>query len=282
MTLTKDKEIILRGYNPYPQIYKPSTKLVSLVTKLNKLDIAKKRNRVHTMELDEALYDASAFLDRYYNLHNIPLITNDTGATIVTNIHPYDLPLYEGEETDNIFSSSIIEDIISTPKPSINYIGINLAPTITEQTSTSYVHEITHSQLDHQIGVIKEFYHAEILSMFNELFHASILDSEENILRLNDSRRLYEMKILTQSLLHPSAFTREDLLLDSQYLISDLKAYNLFIKFYYGNETLKEEIISDIQSVFDGYMTVEDLLDKYNITLANSIDNKKLLKYFNR
>lgn len=118
--------------------------------------------------------------------------------------------------------------------------------------------------------------------MFNELFHASILDSEENILRLNDSRRLYEMKILTQSLLHPSAFTREDLLLDSQYLISDLKAYNLFIKFYYGNETLKEEIISDIQSVFDGYMTVEDLLDKYNITLANSIDNKKLLKYFNR
>lgn len=281
MTLTKDKEIILRGYNPYPQIYKPSPKLVSLVTKLNKLDIAKKRNRVHTMELDEALYDASAFLDRYYNLHNIPLITNDTGATIVTNIHPYDLPLYE-EETDNIFSSSIIEDIISTPKPSINYIGINLAPTITEQTSTSYVHEITHSQLDHQIGVIKEFYHAEILSMFNELFHASILDSGENILRLNDSRRLYEMKILTQSLLHPSAFTREDLLLDSQYLISDLKAYNLFIKFYYGNETLKEEIISDIQSVFDGYMTVEDLLDKYNITLANSIDNKKLLKYFNR
>ena len=165
--------------------------------------------------------------------------------------HPYDLPLYEGEETDNIFSSSIIEDIISTPKPSINYIGINLAPTITEQTSTSYVHEITHSQLDNQIGVIKEFYHAEILSMFNELFHASILDSEENILRLNDSRRLYEMKILTQSLLLPSAFTREDLLLDSQYLIYDLKAYNLFIKFYYGNETLKEEIISDIQSVFE-------------------------------
>lgn len=282
MSLTKDQEIILRGYTPNPKIYKPSSKLISLLKELNNLSIAKHDYQVHQMTLDDSIYDTKAFFSRYYKLHKIPYIKYQNNHNYrLKNISPYNLPLFENECQD-IFSSSIIEDLISKPYPQIFYHGINLSPIISEQTSASYVHEITHSQLDHQIGAIKEFYHAEILSIFNELFHASILSCDEKILRLNDSRRLYEMATLTENLQLIKNINREDLLLDSQYLISGLKAYNLFISFYYGTHTLKKEIISDIQSIFDGYLTIEELLNKYDITLENSIDKPKLLKYFNR
>ena len=75
---------------------------------------------------------------------------------------------------------------------------------------------------------------------------------------------------------------RENLLDSCKYLISGLKAYNLFITFYFANEELQNDILDDIQAIFDGYQTLEELLTKYNITYENSQEPKRLLKYFNR
>ena len=75
---------------------------------------------------------------------------------------------------------------------------------------------------------------------------------------------------------------RKDLLDCCKYLISGLKAYNLFITFYFANEELQNDILDDIQAIFDGYQTVEELLTKYNITYENSQEPKRLFKYFNR
>ena len=43
------------------------------------------------------------------------------------------------------------------------------------------------------------------------------------------------------------------------------------------NDDLKREILNDIQKIFDGEITVEDLLQKYEITLENS-SNIELIK----
>ena len=75
---------------------------------------------------------------------------------------------------------------------------------------------------------------------------------------------------------------RGELLDCCKYLISGLKAYNLFIKFYYANDELKNEILDDIQAVFDGYLTVEELLLKHDISYENSQNKQVLIKYFSR
>lgn len=154
------------------------------------------------------------------------------------------------------------------------------------QTSSSYVHEITHTQVDSLKGSLEEYYNVEVLSIFNELFHASILDKDEKILRLNDSRRIYEMSITAQELRKnfdgKNNMDRNELLDCCKYLISDLKAYDLFITFYNANNSVKNDILDDVQSVFDGIITVEELLAKYDVTLDSIEDSPKMLKYFKR
>lgn len=281
MAITKDEEIIARGYSPYPQIIKPSLELVNLANILSKLPISITNYPVHQMSLKDATYDTQAFLNEYYNLHKIPYIKiRKNGKYSIKNIHPYYLPLY-GIKDESIFSGSVIEEIIRKTSTHICFGGINLCQTVTEQTSSSYTHELTHTQLDHQLGIIKEYYNSEVLSIFNELFHASLLDQDERILRLNDSRRIYEIKTIIDSLCTNNN-SREDSLIDSLYLVSNLKCYNLFVTFYYGSSSIKKEIIRDIQSIFDGYMTVEELLTKYDITFESSLNEKRLIKYFNR
>lgn len=289
MTFTRDEEIKRKGYNQNPIVTIPKEELVTTFKKLDKLDIARVRYTVHTMKLQDSIYDAKKFLEYYYKLHKVPYIRYlKIGSKIIPikrQISPFKLPLY-GVPTDDIFAGAVIEEITSSNPVKIYFHGINLGETITEQTSASYVHELTHTQLDSIPGSIKEYFNTEVLSVFNELFHASILDNNERMLRLNDSRRLCEMRITAEELLRYNQgrlqLTRETLLDCGKYLESDLKAYNLFITFYNGSDKLKNEILDDIQSVFDGYMTLEELLEKYEISYENSQNEQRLYKYFTR
>lgn len=286
--ISKDEEIIKRNLNPHPDIIIPSQSLIDTLKQLEQLPIAQKEYEVHPMKLEESLYDAKTFLNYYYKLQDVPylIIKKILGKEIhiVKPINPLKLPI-NLVENDDIFSGSVTE-IITTTKFHIIFREINLSNPITEQSSSSYIHEITHTQIDRIKGALSDYYNLEILSIFNELFHASILDQQETILRLNDSRRIYEMSISAQELIEyhkgKSKNTRDELLDCCKYLISGLKAYNLFITFYYGSDKLKNDILDDIQSIFDGYLTLEELLEKYDITLENSQEPKKLIKYFNR
>lgn len=288
MTIGKDEEIIKRGLNSSPNIIIPSQSLIDTLKQLEQLPIAQKEYEVHPMKLEEALYDAKTFLTYYYKLQDVPYlrIKRVLGKEIhiIKPINPLKLPINLVENTD-IFSGSVTE-IITTTKFHIIFREINLSSPTTEQSSSSYIHEITHTQLDRLKGSLSDYYNLEVLSIFNELFHASILDSKETILRLNDSRRIYEMSISAQELVDyhngKSPMNRDELLDCCKYLVSGLKAYNLFITFYYGSDELKNDILDDIQSVFDGYLTVEELLAKYDITFENSQNPKTLGKYFKR
>lgn len=288
VTISKDEEIIKRGLIATPSIINPSDKLIETLKLYETLPIAHKNYEVHTMTIEDALYDAQKFLMYYYKLHKVPSVSIHKlfghQIHIGRTINPLKLPvnLVPG---DDIFSGSVTE-IITNRKPHIIFSAINLNGQITEQTSSSYVHEITHTQLDRLKGSTQEYYNMEVLSIFNELFHASILDNDERILRLNDSRRIYEMSISAQELRNhhdgKSLMSRDELLDCCKYLISDLKAYKLFAIFYSANDTIKNEILDDIQSIFDGFMTVEELLAKYEITLESVENSPQILKYYKR
>lgn len=287
--MTKDEEIIRRGYQENPRIYVPRESEVEFLTELNQSRVATDYCGVKQMELGEAFNDSAAFLDTYFRLHKIPLLeaikVGDKYLKKVENVLPYDLPLFP-EKTDDIFYGATIENVPADSSSKITFKGISLCEVITEQTSIALVHEITHTQLDSVKGLIIDYYNAEVLSMFMGNVIASVLDSDEHMLRLNDARRAYELMILGKDLLalqHGEIEkARDESLLDSQYFISDIKAYKLFLDYYYGSNKVKKEILKDIQRVFDIGMTVEELLDKYEAGCALESDKKRLVKYFNR
>ncbi len=287
--IDKDLEIIKRGLNSNPKIINPTDELLELLKYLSNLPVAQTEYEVHQMKIEDAMYDAQTFLRYYYDLRKVPYLHMHKvlGFNIhyITHINPLKLPI-SLIPSEDIFGGSVTEILPKGGKPHIIFREINLCSTITEHTSASYIHEVTHTQLDRLKGSIREYYNLEVLSIFNELFHASILDKDERILRLNDSRRIYEMSITAEELRDhhngKSPMSREELLDCCKYLVSGLKAYNLFIKFYFANDELKNEILDDIQAVFDGYLTVEELLLKHNISFENSQDKQVLTKYFNR
>ena len=86
---------------------------------------------------------------------------------------------------EDIFSGSVTEVLTNNPKHHIIFREINLSSTTSEHTSASYIHEITHTQLDRLKGTIKEYYNSEVLSLFNEFFHAAVLDQSEKILKFD-------------------------------------------------------------------------------------------------
>ena len=286
--ITKDQEIIKRGLNSNPKIYVPNDTLIETLHSLEELPIAQTEYAVHPMKLEDALYDAHTFLDYYYKLRKVghPVTKRIFGKERlkIKMISPLKLPIVL-KPSDDIFSGSVSE-VISKEGCYIIFREINLSSTISEHTSASYIHEVTHTQIDGIQRSIREYYNLEVFSIFNELFHASILGNDERILRLNDCRRIYEMSISAQELKDHSTgispMSRDELLDCGKYLISGLKAYNLFITFYNGTTEIKNEILKDIQSIFDGYLTVEEVLLKYDATLEASQDSKRLIKYFNR
>ncbi len=286
--LSKDEEIERKNLKPKPDIINPSDKLIETLKSYKKLRVAQKKYTVHSMRIEDALYDARKFLLYYYKLHNVNTLSVYNlfkyQIHFGRKINPLKLPINLTKSND-IFSGSLTEIIPNDNKPIIFY-EVNLNSQITEQTSSSYVHEITHTQLDSLKGSTKEYYNTEVLSIFNELFHTSILDKDERLLKLNDSRRIHEMSISAQELRNhfegKKTMDRDTLLDCCKYLISDLKAYNLFVTFYNANESIKNEILDDVQSVFDGFMTVEELLSKYDITYDSVEDSPKILKYFKR
>lgn len=288
MSITKDDEIIRRGLNSYPEIYYPSDDFITTLKEYQELPAAKKQYGIHNMKIEDAMYDAQQFLQYYYKLHNIPTVSIKkllgVQIHIGRTISPLKLPI-KLVPSDDIFSGAV-KEVFTNQKQHILFREINLNSTITEHTSASYVHEITHTQLDRMKGTVREYYNLEVISIFNELFHASILDKDERILRLNDSRRIHEMAVTAEELQsHKNGIynmSREELLESCKYLISDIKAYNLFVLFYNANDTIKNEILDDIQSIFDGYLTVEELLLKYDITLESSQKNPQILKYLSR
>ena len=69
---------------------------------------------------------------------------------------------------------------------------------------------------------------------------------------------------------------------DCKYIVSNLIAFNLFSKFYFGSDKIKNEMIFQVQKIFDGEITVEDYIKMFDSQYENSLDVKTLNKYFRR
>ena len=85
-------------------------------------------------------------------------------------------------------------------------------------------------------------------------------------------RNLFEYIIM----LRYDKFTYTEKVNASMFINSILLADILFDTYINADEILKLEIMNDIQTIFDGNMTLEEMLGKYDITINKvSVDNIK-------
>ncbi len=280
-------EIKYRGCNPNPKIIIPSKEIVTIGFYIESLHLEEKT--LKREKLRNILKASKEFLNTYYDLHFVPCeIEYQKFAlhfSLSGEINPFKLPIRKLKGEDD-FYGCLRETISVGEKINLSFRSIELSENITQISSLSYTHEITHTQLNHMRGLIREYYNTEFLSVFNELLQAFYTKDNESLLREHDTRRLNEIPIVINEL-NKYHNTSDDgiknvLLEGSCYLESILKAYNLFIRYYYSNETERKYIIKSLQRVIDGEITLEEILDILDISLENSQDEKTLTKYLSR
>ena len=130
------------------------------------------------------------------------------------------------------------------------------------------------------------YFNQEVLSIFLEFFHTATLTEDEKLLRLEEANRIYELNELTKQQTEYASgrleLSRADLIENSKYIQSDLIVFHLFHKFYYSSLAVKKEMLKDIQRIFNGDITVEDYLNKYEVSFSNSQDKDTMKKYLYR
>jgi len=246
-----------------------------------------------------------AFFEQHFKLHEVPYMsisdaseifkkygdnpTNTSSLNLLVEelknkskyVSPYDIPVKYVNGHSMI--GEIQKPIILVPveeylkELQIVFSEIQLGNNITKLTSATYAHEITHSQLESIKGSTRNYHNKEFVSIFIEKLVALELDNSRKILNKSELIRFRNLAEQIAVLYSADKFTRTQCLEATVAVTSTLKAENLFDKYLNGSDDLKSEILTDIQKIFDGQITVEDLLQKYEITLENS-SNIELIK----
>lgn len=288
-TITLEEEIILRGYKKEPEIIIPTKKIVEISTILD----SKKLEYIPLKKasLTKTKKSTIDFYCRFFTLQRVPFyIEKKYGPFEIEksgDIHPFGLPIKQEKDTDEFFGTLNEVIFLTQPFKTIYYKNITLAKNITEISKLAYTHEIAHSQLNHVRGLIEQYYNTEVISILLELIHALELNDNEHLLTAHDSIRLSELKYIIDELdkyydKRENPEIKKVLLEGSLYLQSTLEAYNLFITYYKSPTSIKKEMLTSIQKLFNKEHTLEELLSKYDISLESSIDPKKLKQYIRR
>ncbi len=290
------EQIRKRGYISEIEPYVPTTDLIFTAAHIGKLEVNKTVYHVHQMHIEDALSDTENFFRAFYKTHDVPYLKYLINKKYLKlfkrlNVSPFELPVIPKTVSGDTFYGGLITELKDS-YPNVSFIGIELNSLVTELTSSSYAHEITHAEVDSVNGAIGSYYNSEVLSVFIELQLAELLDKSENILRTFDSRRIYEIETLARELRdfkqNRLEKSEDDALIDSKYVVSDVRAYNLFAEYYFGSNATREYIKSRIQSIFDGNYTVEELLNEFmDINRLNDLNPTlslapKAVKYFKR
>lgn len=277
-------EIKLRGMKDQKEeIIHLSTPAAKFIKSLQHCELCKENYPVHQMTFEDAFYDTEFFMENLFTLHDVPTLDTEGNQKNlkIKYINPLNLTIFSHKNDQSIFSGSVYELLSSKINPSVLFRGIILTDNIFETTSGVYSHELTHTELDSVKGSIEYYKHREVISILVEAIHFLELGEEERMLRLYDCYRIFEM-IDSITGLEKKSTSLQDKTEMTQFLISDLKSYNVFMSYYYGNDKIKQEIINWIQKIFDAEITVEEFLFHFDSLEDSSYDAVKLKKYFSR
>lgn len=170
------------------------------------------------------------------------------------------------------------------------YSGIDLGEDLNKLSSAIYAHEIMHVELENAIGYTNDFRNKELLSIFIEKVVSLYLDPSMKLLNICEKIRFLYFRQCIELFRKielgqiKTKYLDSDLLQYYIYVESSLKAARLFdIYLEFSKDKDRKTMLSYINMIFSGKITIEDLLKIYNLdnkTFENDKVIKKRLSYF--
>jgi hypothetical protein len=195
-------------------------------------------------------------------------------------VDPFELPVRFVAEPYYYGNVSLCTNLSDDPEflkhMKLFFKSIELGNKPNDMTGVCYVHEIIHTQLESVKGIVKDYYNSELLSIFMELVYAY----EGGVVLLREALKNRINMFLTEfhslyNYLANLEVTEDGLwhnVIACKYIVSTLKAFNLYDMYSKENEFGKSNIIWSVQKVFSGIITLENMLNELGITYQNSLD----------
>ena len=292
--------MLIHGHDTDIKLVELSDKLIDLAVMLAKDEEYEKSEFKATYKQPKLiLRDSKVFLRNKFILHKVPyadevmiklklhgrLVRSENDLIKLYNgvgrlVDPFELPVRFVNEPYYYGNVSLCTNISDNPEflkhMKIFFKSIELGHKTNDMTGVCYVHEIVHTQLESIKGIVKDYYNSELLSIFMELVYAY----EKGIVLLRETLKNRINMFLTEfhslyNFLNSKDITEDGLwhnVIACKYIVSTVKAFHLFCNYYIGDDIEKNNILWEIQSVFSGRKSLEDVLDILGITYQNSLE----------
>ena len=292
--------MLIHGHDTDIKLVELSDKLIDLAVMLAKDEEYEKSEFKATYKQPKLiLRDSKVFLRNKFILHKVPyadevmiklklhgrLVRSENDLIKLYNgvgrlVDPFELPVRFVNEPYYYGNVSLCTNISDNPEflkhMKIFFKSIELGHKTNDMTGVCYVHEIVHTQLESIKGIVKDYYNSELLSIFMELVYAY----EKGIVLLRETLKNRINMFLTEfhslyNFISSKDITEDGLwhnVIACKYIVSTVKAFHLFCNYYVGDDIEKNSILWEIQSVFSGRKSLEDVLDILGITYQNSLE----------
>lgn len=296
--------MLIHGHDTDIKLVELSDKLIDLAVMLAKDEEYEKSEFKATYKQPKLiLRDSKVFLRNKFILHKVPyadeviiklklhgrLVRSENELVKLYNgvgrlVDPFELPVRFVNEPYYYGNVSLCTNISDNPEflkhMKIFFKSIELGHKTNDMTGVCYVHEIVHTQLESIKGIVKDYYNSELLSIFMELVYAY----EKGIVLLRETLKNRINMFLTEfhslyNFISSKDITEDGLwhnVIACKYIVSTVKAFHLFCNYYIGDDIEKNNILWEIQSVFSGRKSLEDVLDILGITYQNSLDQSHI------
>jgi hypothetical protein len=258
---------------------------------------------LQTMSLEEIKKEAVRFYQKYFDVHDIITSSRDDLNSIgykiskkeidaleaykafyemQKEISPFELPikLVDGHSMiGEVKKPLMIIPDEAIPKEIGKFIPfeeIELGSELTPISAATLIHEISHTQQESQPGYAESILNKEVISIFLEKLSALELDPSGKLLKASEQCRFQNLKESITTLQADGVILKlddETRLTSSIYIQSTLLAEKLFdLYIRERKQKKKDSYIYNIQDVFDGKITVEELLKKHTININQGKD----------
>lgn len=206
--------------------------------------------------------NAKNFISKYFILHNINYLKD--GYNLIRS-SPFDIPV----DIDYSGCGKVIWEryIYEDKSEEVIFHNILLPKVSSELIPIIYSHEIIHTQVYTSLSSNKELHNDELLSIFIEYLYLL----EQNSHELNKIHNYYRLKELLSYAETIKYHYDNNLDIDYKvitaykFFVSIITSYKLFNIYLTSNISIRKEIINNIQNIFDGNKSIDDLLDNYSL-----------------
>ena len=289
-----------------PRILKPVEKELKQYHNLGKNSALIEISNLPMINLSEVKSLAKKFYEKYFSLNKVNILLPQklsqkkyeyiiSSSNVeefynrlnseIKKVDPFnmDIALMKGHSINGYAKKEFMIPKYNFLKPNrkVYFSEIGLGDMLTPLSGATLVHEIAHTQMEQNIGYAQDYLNSEVINIFLEKIAALEIDKTGDLLKIQEKFRMeYLSKLYFDICNLGSSMTREQRIANLVYIKSILIANKMF-DMYLNEKRIesKDKYIYDIQDIFGGKKTVEDVIGSRNLTIEKCVDSKIFKKY---